>query len=189
VWGAVSGQPVTLPLAHQGGVNAVAWSPDGTRVATASSDQTARVWDAVHGQPVTPPLAHHGGVNAVTWSPDGTRVATASDGQTARVWDARSGQPVTRPLAHQSLVKAVAFSPDGTQVATASSDQTARVWDVSWDTGTLADWRAALARCDYRLTGDGILVPRDPRAPASSLALSRASSSLGNPEYGNPAHE
>jgi hypothetical protein len=59
-------------------------------------------------------------------------------------------------------------------VATASDDQTARVWDVSWDTGTLADWRAALERCDYRLNDDGVLIARDPKTLAPSLPPSRA---------------
>jgi WD40 repeat protein len=65
----------------------VAWSPDGTRVATASDDQTARVWDAASGLVVTPPLVHKGFVTVVAWSPDGKRIATASDDQTARVWE------------------------------------------------------------------------------------------------------
>jgi hypothetical protein len=56
--GAVSGQPVTPPLMHQGEVTTVAWSPDGRRLVTASFDKTARVWDAVSGQAVTLPLAH-----------------------------------------------------------------------------------------------------------------------------------
>src|SRR5260370_836581 len=78
---------VTAPLAHGDVVAAVAWSSDGTRVATASRDKTARVWDAISGQAATPPLAHHGRVSAVAWSPDGERVATAT-GKTAQVWDA-----------------------------------------------------------------------------------------------------
>jgi len=88
---AVHGLPL-LRLIHQAMVTAVAWSPDGKRVATASWDKTARVWDAVSGQAVTPALAHEGEVKAVAWSPDGKRVATASWDKTAQVWDAVSGQ-------------------------------------------------------------------------------------------------
>jgi WD40 repeat protein len=144
-------------------------------MATASEGNTARVWDAISGQAVTPPLVHEGEVVAVAWSPDGKRVATASDDKTARVWDAVSGQAVTPPLAHEGEVVAVAWSPDGTRVATASGDKTARVWNVSWDDGTLADWRAALERCDYRLNGDGVLVLARTIAPVSSLPSSRGS--------------
>jgi WD40 repeat protein len=168
----VSGQAVTAPLAHEGWVNAVVWSPDGKRVATASHDHTARVWDAVNGQA----LAHEGGVMAVAWSPDGKRVATASHDHTARVWDVVSGQAVTPPLAHEDEVKAVAWSPDGKRVTTAASGgNAARVWDVSWDDGTLADWRTALKRSDFRLNRDGALVLARTIAPGSSLPSSRGS--------------
>jgi len=108
VWDAANGQPVTSPLAHQGIVQSVvesaafavfhpagtlnnvvsaAFSPDGTRVITASEDGTARVWDAANGQPVTGPLAHQDWVVSAAFSPDGTRVVTASTDKTARVWD------------------------------------------------------------------------------------------------------
>jgi WD40 repeat protein len=162
VWNAVSGQPVTPPLAHHGGVGAVAWSPDGTRVATASQDATAQIWDAASGQVLTPTLTHDRGVNGIAWSPDGTQVATASQDRTARVWDAVSGQALTPPLVHRAWVNAVAWSSQGRRIATASDDHTVRVWDVSGDTGTLADWHAALERCDYRLNDAGVLVVRDP---------------------------
>ena len=84
-------------LAHQGEVLAAAFSPDGSRVVTASDDRTARVWDARTGKPLTEPLAHQGTVRAAAFSPDGARVVTASDDKTARVWDARTGKP-----AHQA---------------------------------------------------------------------------------------
>ncbi|HEY0484424.1 MAG TPA: hypothetical protein VGD37_43185 [Kofleriaceae bacterium] len=145
VWDAVSGRPVTPPLKHHGAVTAVAWDPGGQRLATASVDSTARVWEAVSGRPMTPPLAHQDRVWAVAWSPDGERLATASEDRTVRVWDAASGLEETPPLVHQGHVWAVAWSPNQRRLVTASEDKTARVWDVSWDAGTLADWRAALS--------------------------------------------
>jgi len=75
--------------------------PDGTRVVTASQDNTARVWDAATGTPVTRPLEHQATVRSAAFSPDGTRVVTASYDKTARVWDAATGKPVTHPLEHQ----------------------------------------------------------------------------------------
>jgi WD40 repeat protein len=64
-----------------------AFSPDGTRVVTASGDQTARVWDVATGTPLTGALQHQGEVRSAAFSPAGTRVVTASWDETARVWD------------------------------------------------------------------------------------------------------
>ena len=130
MWDARSGQPLTEPLKHEEPVSSASFSPDGTRVVTASSDKTARVWDARSGQPLTEPLKHEDAVNSASFSPDGTRVVTASCDKTARVWDARSGQPLTEPLKHEDAVNSASFSPDGTRVVTASWDKTARVWDA-----------------------------------------------------------
>src|SRR5262249_51331943 len=81
------GRPLGPPLAHQGAVWAVAFSPDGKSVLTGSDDRTARLWDAATGQPLGPPLAHQGPVRAVAFSPDGKSVLTGSWDKTARLWD------------------------------------------------------------------------------------------------------
>jgi WD40 repeat protein len=107
------------------------FSPDGTRVITASFDNTARVWDAATGKPVARPLEHQAWVRSATFSADGTRVVTASFDNTARIWDTVTGEPLAPPLEHQGWVWSAAFSPDGTRVVTASFDNTARVWDAA----------------------------------------------------------
>jgi WD40 repeat protein len=87
VWDAATGKPLTRPLEHQAEVWSAVFSPDGTRVVTASGDKTARVWDAVTGKPLASPLMHQDEVGSAAFSPDGTRVVTASGDKTARVWD------------------------------------------------------------------------------------------------------
>src|SRR5882757_7777027 len=82
--------PAAVTRRRLSGGYATAFSPDGTRVVTASADHTARVWDARTGKPLTEPLEHRNSVNAVAFSPDGARVVTASDDTTARVWDVRT---------------------------------------------------------------------------------------------------
>jgi len=107
----------------------VAFSPDGTRLATGSSDNSARVWDAASGQSLLE-VRHDKRVTAVAFSPDGTRLATGSHDRSARVWDAAGGQQVLE-VRHRKKVTAVAFSPDGTRLATGSYDKTVRIWSVA----------------------------------------------------------
>jgi WD40 repeat protein len=104
----------------EGRVRAVAFSPGGKLVATASEDHTARVFDVATGQEVSR-LLHSQSVSAVAFSPDGKVVATASEDNTARVFEAATGREVWR-FSHQSKVGAIAFSPDGKLVASGSSD-------------------------------------------------------------------
>ncbi len=67
----------------------VAWSPDGTRIASGSDDETLRIWDAESGESLQTLEGHGRDVNSVAWSPDGARIVSASDDGTLRIWESR----------------------------------------------------------------------------------------------------
>jgi tetratricopeptide (TPR) repeat protein len=105
------------------------YSPDGSRIVTASDDRTAKVWDARTGTE-TLSLKHRSRVQSATYSPDGTRIVTASVDKTARVWHARTGAEIFTLKGHIGFVSSATYSPNGTRIATASEDKTAKVWDA-----------------------------------------------------------
>jgi WD40 repeat protein len=119
VWDVVSGRSLGKPLPHAYYVTVASFSPDASRVVTASQDKTARVWDAVTGEAVTPALAHSDNVNRAEFSPDGQKVITASADRTARVWAVEDGRPLLA-IQHGGKVVSAQFRSDGRRVLTAS---------------------------------------------------------------------
>jgi hypothetical protein len=113
---------------HTGYAYAVAFSPDGTLLATSSRDGTARLWNVGTGQAIRILPGHASGVLGVAFSPDGTLLATSGGDKTARLWDVATGQAIRTLTGHTNSVLGVAFSPDGTLLASSSGDNTARLW-------------------------------------------------------------
>jgi WD40 repeat protein len=139
LWDAASGKPIAS-FVHSGEVvlcrgqatvEHAGFSPDGTRILTASKDKTAKLWDATSGKLVAT-FEHQDEVNHAAFSPDGVRILTASWDTTAKLWDAASGKLIAS-LAdpeNESVVYG-AFSPDGARILTANVNNTARLWDAA----------------------------------------------------------
>ncbi|KAJ5917576.1 hypothetical protein N7466_011130 [Penicillium verhagenii] len=114
---------------HSSCVMSIAWSPDGSRLASGSLDQTVRIWDPATGQSISTLEGHSGLVRSISWSPDGSRLASASRDKTVRIWDPATGQSISTLEGHSGLVRSISWSPDGSRLASASHDETIRIWD------------------------------------------------------------
>lgn len=114
---------------HTGSVLAVAFSPNGKLLASASLDKTVRLWDVQSGVTVKTLQSHTSGVWDVAFSPNGKLLASGSLDETIRLWDGESGAVVKTLQRHTESVHAVAFSPDGKLLASTSVDKTVRLWD------------------------------------------------------------
>ena len=135
---------------HANWVSAVAWSPDGTRIASSGGDATVRIWNPATGENL---LTYHGQagrlseVLAVAWSPDSTRIASGGNRATIQVWDADSKQLRAQYEGHSKLAGVpyighvfwAAWSPDGKSIASTSInlglDKAVHIWNA--ETGRL----------------------------------------------------
>ncbi|MFI5851808.1 NB-ARC domain-containing protein [Micromonospora chalcea] len=116
---------------NAGAVRAVAIAPDGTWLATGSTDGTTRIWDANTGAQRIELVGSSGGVLAVAITSDGTWLATVDGGGMVRIWDTTTGTHRIALGGSSADVLAVAIAPDGTWLATGSSDGTTRIWDAA----------------------------------------------------------
>jgi WD40 repeat protein len=140
---ATSSDAPTKSFAHPNLVDAVAFNPAGTMLATGCHDGNLRVWDLAKGQPKV--IAAHlqptpAPIYCVAWTPDGKQVVTGSLDRSLKLWDVDSGKMVRdfKPYkekefdkGHQDGVFCAAFSPDGKMLASGGSDRSIKLWNVA----------------------------------------------------------
>jgi WD40 repeat protein len=130
LWDAHTFRPVAHWQGHAGEINAVAFSRDGSRLVSASSDHTVRLWDTATGECLHRFVGHTDEVFTAVFHPDGTRIASAGRDRAVWLWDVASGQEVAHLPGHTSYVWSLAWSPDGATLASGSGDFTVRLWDT-----------------------------------------------------------
>lgn len=131
-WGYLKGLRSSAEIILQDAGGPVAFSPDGTLIASGGgSDPALKLWDAATGARLARLTGHQSHISGVTFSPDGKWMLSAGgqDG-TAILWNVAGRQKIGVFRGHTGAVHSARFLPDGKRVVTASADGSLRVWDA-----------------------------------------------------------
>jgi eukaryotic-like serine/threonine-protein kinase len=139
LYDAATGWPVSPPLDHPNWVACLAFSPDGTVLATGSYDGAVRFWDAGSGRPLGPPLVQPDIVLHLAYSPDGRTLAVGHAQDRSRqaetlLWDLASRRRRGAAIPYDGHFL---FSSDGQRLMLRSASMSDALWDA--DTGRRID--------------------------------------------------
>jgi WD40 repeat protein len=127
-----AGTPVSTYRGHTSAIRSLSWSPDGTRIVSASNDQTVHIWDVKTGASYQTYQDRSSALRAIAGSPDGLRLATAGADALIRIWDVTTNRLLMTYAGHvEKTINAIAWSPEQPILASAATDGTIHVWDTT----------------------------------------------------------
>ncbi len=132
VWNLDTGDRTLRICGDFGAIRSVAFSRDGTSIATTGAyEQYVRLWDVRSGRLLRALAGHAMGTTSIAFSPNGAILATVGNDGMGRLWNLATGELMTILDGHSTSLTSVAFSPDGrTLAATAMGDNDVRLWVV-----------------------------------------------------------
>ncbi|MDO8728066.1 MAG: DUF4062 domain-containing protein [Candidatus Methanoperedens sp.] len=117
---------------HEGGVQAVAVTPD-SRFAITGSFGTVKVWDLETGACINTLKGDKIKVKAISVTKDGHWAVTGGDENgSVKVWDLESGAYLKTLEGHRNRINKVAITPDGYHAITGSQDGAVKIWDLKF---------------------------------------------------------
>ena len=114
---------------HDSTIAAIAYSPDGATLASASADKSIKLWRVSEGKAIATLNGHSDGVTSLAFSPDGERVASGSNDKSVKLWSTVSGKLLATLSGHNDGVTSVAFSPKDNLLASGSYDRSVILWN------------------------------------------------------------
>lgn len=130
IWDAERGSRLRTLEGHGGVIDIVAWSADGSLVASGCRDGITRIWDPNTGALVHELVADDGWVFGLALDPSGPRIATAHSSGAIHIWDLNSGKRLDTLGGHSIRVNKLTYSPDGSRIASCDNGA-AYVWDAN----------------------------------------------------------
>src|SRR5262245_36683 len=128
-----TGRTYRLLEGHPGIINALAFSPDGSSLASGSSDRVIRLWNPRSGSISASLYGHKKSIEALAFNPQGSLLVSSSEDKTMKIWDVKRGALLdTIDVSGGGVlgIHAMAFSPDGKSLVTAGPNDSLRVLDT-----------------------------------------------------------
>jgi len=159
LWDHQTGQKVSIVEGHLGQIQSVAFTPDGSRLLTASWDRTARLWDVAFGRELRALRGHSAEIEGCDISPDGRFALTGGRDGRVILWNIESGERIRTFQVDENWIYSVAFSPDGRSFIAGSHNGSAILWRTfsGYKERTFSENNSPVAAVEFTADGKRIL--------------------------------